>query len=148
MDRVAIAIVLSIIVSAASADTSTSKVVDGVAVYIGVSPAEMIRGHPKAHPEGAMHEGVPKSSDEYHVIIALFDSKTGQRITDVTVKARVEGLGMAGAQKLLEPMTIADAVTYGNYFKMVGTGPFRITVSIQKPSASSAMQVQFEHKHQ
>ncbi|MDO9067071.1 MAG: hypothetical protein Q7W05_01285, partial [Deltaproteobacteria bacterium] len=37
-----------------AADISQYKVVDGVAIYIGVMPAEMVKGHPRTHSEGVM----------------------------------------------------------------------------------------------
>ena len=36
-----------------------SKVADGVTIYLGVVPAEVVLGHPAEHPEGGMHKGGP-----------------------------------------------------------------------------------------
>lgn len=41
----------------AAATASERGVVDGVAVYLGIVPAEIVRGHPREHPEGEMHGG-------------------------------------------------------------------------------------------
>lgn len=128
--------------------SSLQKVVDGVAIYLGVLPSEMVRGHPKAHPEGAMHGGVPASEPYHHIIVALFDNQSGERITDVEVKARVEELGhLSPSEKPLEPMTIADTVTYGNYFKLPGKGPYQITVEIRRPGSSHVTEARFEYRH-
>ena len=66
-------------------ELSYSQVVDGVAVYFGMIPAELVRGHPREHPEGVMHGGVPVG--ESHLTVAVFDDKTGRRISDAEVTA-------------------------------------------------------------
>jgi hypothetical protein len=47
-----------------------------------------------------------------------------------------------------EPMKIASTVTYGNYFRMVGHGPFRISLTIHIPGEPQAISAEFEHRHQ
>ena len=43
---------------AAAANASENfQAVDGVAIYLGVMPAQIIQGHPKGHPEARMHGG-------------------------------------------------------------------------------------------
>jgi heme A synthase len=66
---------LLLVVSATAAAGGYRQVVDGVAVYFGVMPAELVRGHPQEHPEGQMHGGVPVG--ENHIMVALFEDKTG-----------------------------------------------------------------------
>src|SRR5512136_2529449 len=78
------------------ADTaSDSKTVGNVVIYMGLLPAEIIRGHPHDHPETTMHGGRPGGSGEYHVVIALFDAKSGARITKADAAARVSEIGLA-----------------------------------------------------
>lgn len=144
-----IAALLVMMAGAALANgSSLQKVVDGVAIYLGVLPSEMVRGHPKAHPEGAMHGGVPASEQYHHIIVALFENQSGDRITDVEIKARVEELGhLSPSEKQLEPMTIADTVTYGNYFKLPGKGPYQITVEIRRRGLPRVIEARFEYRH-
>lgn len=133
----------------ATADTgSDSKTVGNVKIYMGLLPADMIRGHPAGHPEASMHGGAREGGDEYHVIIALFDAKTGSRIESADISARVSEVGLAGAEKKLEPMQIAGTVTYGNFFRMAGNGPFEIAVTIRLPGQAQAITTSFEHRHQ
>ena len=133
----------------AMADTgSGSKTVGNVVIYMGLLPAEMILGHPADHPESSMHGGRPKGSGQYHVVIALFDAKTGARIEKAEVTARVSEIGLAGEEKKLEPMEIAGTETYGNYFRMAGSGPFRINVTIRVPGEPREIKTEFEHRHQ
>lgn len=48
-----------------TAFSGNSGVVDGVVVYLGVLPGEMVRGHPAAHPEVSMHGGASGSRGEH-----------------------------------------------------------------------------------
>lgn len=125
-----------------------SKTVGNVVIYLGLLPAEMIRGHPAQHPETSMHGGRPAGTYEYHVIVALFDARSGARITKADVSARVSEIGLAGEQKRLEPMEIAGTETYGSYFPMAGNGPFRIALTIRVPGEPQEIKTTFEHRHQ
>ncbi|MEW5755866.1 MAG: hypothetical protein AB1810_06135 [Pseudomonadota bacterium] len=143
-----LAVVLSLQgATAAAMDTSQSKVVHGMAVYLGIFPAEIILGHPKEHPESEMHGGVPGGKHKYHVVIALFDNATGKRVTDAEVKANVAEIGLAGQEKKLEPMKIADTVTYGNYFEMIGSNPYKIKLQIRRKGEKTAREAEFEVQH-
>lgn len=130
-----------------AADVATHKVVNGVAIYLGVLPSEMVLGHPNSHTEAGMHGGVPPGEHRYHVMVALFDAATGKRITGAQVKATVSELALSGTEKTLEPMLIADTISYGNYFKMSGTGIYRIQVQIRRPGAAQAIEAEFEYQH-
>lgn len=130
-----------------AADVTTHKVVNGVAIYLGVLPSEMVLGHPKSHTEAEMHGGIPAGEHRYHVTVALFDAVTGKRITGAQLKARVSEFGLSGIEKKLEPMTIAGAISYGNYFRMSGTGIYRIQVRIRRPGVAQAIEAEFEYQH-
>ncbi len=86
-------------------------------------------GHASSE-EARMHGGVPGGKDRYHLVVALFDHETGVRITDAEVSARVTEPGMATVETRLEPMTVADALTFGNYFTMSGQTMNRISLRI------------------
>lgn len=145
-----LAIALAVVanVSIAAETGGHNKVVDGVAIYLGVMPAEIVQEHPEAHPERQMHRGTPSSKAYRHVVVALFDSTNGKRITDAQVTAKVAEISLAGSEKKLEPMNIADTITYGNYFPMSGAGPYRITVQIRRPGKTQPIKAVFEYRHQ
>jgi hypothetical protein len=146
-----VVLALSLLVGSAvrvRADETGYRIVDNVLIYLGVIPAAMIRGHPAGHPESLMHGGVPAGADEYHVLIALFNAKTYERISNAKVTARVSEIGLSGVEKKLEPMEIAGTTTFGNYFEMKGMGPFRIEVSVDIPGAPEEINAVFEHRHQ
>lgn len=147
--RAALAGIAALLLTAAfAADSNQHKVVHGVAIYLGVFPAEMILGHPKAHTEAEMHGGVPGGQHQQHVVVALFDNATGKRITGARVIANVSEIGLSGVQKKLESMLIAGTVSYGNYFSMPATNnPYRITVRIELPGVADVIEAQFDYQH-
>ncbi|MHB1233984.1 MAG: hypothetical protein ACYCZQ_15575 [Burkholderiales bacterium] len=147
--RAALAGITALLLTGAfAADSATHKVVHGVAIYLGVLPAEMILGHPKLHTEAEMHGGVPAGTHQYHVLVSLFDAASGKRISGAKVSARVYEIGRAGAQKKLEPMLIAGTVSYGDYFDMpTTTNPYRIRVRIELPGSTDIIEAEFEYQH-
>ena len=133
--------------AAVASEPGGYKVADGIAVYYAVLPAEMIRGHSKEHPEGAMHGGVPSGKHFHHVMVALFEAKTLDRITDAEVEATVTEIGLSGKTKDLEPFTVAGALTFGNYFEMPSQTIYRIKVRVRKPGSPETVEAEFEYTH-
>lgn len=123
------------------------RVVDGMAIYLGVMPAQIVRGHPRTHPEARMHGGVPIAGYRDHIVVALFDNTTGQRIQDAQVTGSVMEIGRGSEQKRLEPMRIADSVTYSNYFDIPGNNIYHIKVQIRRPGVPGSVEAQFTHRH-
>ena len=109
----------------ATAFTGDYGIVDGVSVFFGVMPGEIVRGHPATHPEASMHGGPSGSRGERHVLISLYDAKK-TRLENMEVLARVGEYGLSAVQKPLEPMQLAGTVTYGNFFSMPKPGPYAI----------------------
>ena len=56
----------------AAASANEHVVVDGVSIYLGIVPAEIVGGHPREHAESEMHGGPPAGKHVYHLIIAVF----------------------------------------------------------------------------
>jgi hypothetical protein len=130
------------------ADDPTGFVLaDGIGVYYAVLPSEMIRGYPKGSPEFDMHGGPPGGKHYHHVMVALFEGKTLERIIDAEVKAAVAEIGLAATVRELEPMSVANALTYGNYFYFSNFATYKITVEILRPGSTKAVKVSFEYKH-
>jgi hypothetical protein len=134
--------------SAMAADSPYHRQVDGLSVYLGVLPAALVeRRHPAAHPEGAMHGGPPRGQHAYHVMVSVFDDETGERVEDLEVEARVTPLGRAAIARRLEPMSMADTITYGNYFNLATSGPHRIRVSLSRHGVADRSTVEFTYEH-
>ena len=121
------------------------KVVNGVEIYLGIVPAEMIRGHGRGHAESTMHGGIPSGGRYHHVMIAVFDNNSGKRIENAEVEATVRELGLSGQRKRLEPMVIANTMTYGNYFSMAAGGIYRIYLQIRLPGVARPLKARFEY---
>lgn len=119
-----------------------------IAAYLGVVPAEIVKGHPAGHPEQAMHGGVPSGDHVQHIVIALFDAPTGQRIENATVDAHVTGPGHIGTRIALEPMLIEGVVTYGGFVTMAGTDRYNIDLTVKKPGEAGATKISFVYDHE
>ena len=130
---------------AAPARAEHSKTVGGLTVYLGVVPAEVVKGHEPGHSERQMHEGVPSRRGQYHVMVVIFESASGKRITDARVVARVSEPGLAPVQKQLEPMAIAGAMSFGNYFPMGSAGPYSIKVAFEPAAAKQKFETEFRY---
>jgi hypothetical protein len=76
-------------------------------------------------------------------MVALFETKTGARITDAQVGARLVSPSQSAPETKLEPMAIAGAQTYGNYFDMTAGGSYRIDVSIRRPGYAEPIHATF-----
>jgi hypothetical protein len=130
---------------AVAAEGGETKTVGGLTVYLGVVPAELVKGPGPHSTERPMHGGAPRGSHEHHIVVAVFDSATNARIEDATVTAKVSGLGLSGPQKTLEPMKIADTITYGAYFNLTAD-LYTIRVTVQRPGAQSVV-LDFKYDH-
>jgi len=119
----------------------------GVEAYAGVVPAQITKGHEPTQPEGPMHGGVPRGANQYHLVAAIFDVYTGERITDASVTAKVSGLDLAGPTKAVEPMTIAGTITYGAYFDLPGFDFYTIVLTIKRPVAPQPITLNFTCDH-
>lgn len=127
-------------------ESDGTKFVDGMIAYYGVVPSEIIGTHPPTHPEAEMHGGVPSGKRSHHLVVALFEEERFERITDADVSATVAEVGLAGRTKQLEPFTVNDALTYGNYFDFTLRTRYLITVSVRRPGKAEA-KFQFEYEH-
>lgn len=125
-------------------ENGQQKTVDGVSVYMGVLPAEMLLGHPKGHHEREMHGGVPAGTNRYHVVVALFDAASGRRVTEAQVKIGGASIGMAASRKKAEPMLVNNVTTYGTYITLPGPGPYKIQVEIRRPGSDKVLEVEFD----
>lgn len=128
----ALSLVFFLSVSAAlwADQKDTHKKAGGIEFYMGVIPAEVIQGRGLSE-ERQMHGGVPAGSKGYHLVVALFDQESGDRIEDAKVMARVTVPGRADVENPLEAMKVADAVTFGNYFVLSDLTLNRISVQVR-----------------
>jgi hypothetical protein len=126
-----------------AAEIGPAKTAGGLTVSIGVVPAEIVKGQHPAGPQ--VHGGVPKGAHEYHLVAAVFDAATSARITDAKVTAKVSALGLSGPQKRLEPMKIADTITYGAFFTLT-SDLYTIKVTVERPG-TQPVTLEFKYDH-
>lgn len=143
-----IALLASVNSASAADDAAQYKQSQGLAVYLGVLPAAMVKGHDPGHAESTMHGGAPAGSHEYHLLVAVFEESSGLRIVDAEVIATVTGLGHVGGTRLqLEPMRIEDTVTYGNFIDFPGADLYTIKVSVRRRDAPHPIAFEFSYDH-
>ena len=132
---------------AIAADDAPYKLAGGLAVYVGVVPAEIVKGHPSGHAEQTMHGGVPKGAHEYHVVAAVFDAASGARVSDAAVTAQISGLGLSGTKTTLDPMEIANTISYGGFFDLPGRDLYTIRLTIERPGQPNPVSLELKYDH-
>ena len=130
-----------------AADSEHHDSFRNIEVFYGVIPSQVLLTHPIEHAERKMHHGVPPGADQYHLIVSVFDERTKQRIVDADVSASISSAGLQVQRKKLESMEFAGAVTYGNYFRMPQTGPYRIVVDVKRVGSPRPVSTRFEYSH-
>jgi hypothetical protein len=134
---------------AIAAETEQSTTAGGLTIYLGVVPAEIVKGPPKhVNLSKGPHDYQisSKSPHEYHVVAAIFDAKSGERISDAAVTAEVSGLGLSGSKEKLEPMQIAGTTAYGGFFDLPGSDLYTVKLTVERTGASP-VDLQFKYDH-
>lgn len=152
--QLAFAVVGALALLAAGATSTIAQSTDNyvtvgtIAAYLGVVPAGIVAEHPAGHPEQAMHGGAPLGAHVQHIVIALFDAPTGQRIENAKVDASVSGPGHIGTRVALEPMLIEGVITYGGFAAMAGAGQYNIDLTVKRPGDTNATKISFVYDHE
>jgi hypothetical protein len=118
-----------------------SQVAGDMRFDYGLAPSAQVATHPTGHPEAAMHGGPLNAPHAYHVTLALFDAKTGARVTNANVTMGISGPGHPGVGATpMDPMTVNGAVTYGAYVTLPTEASYRLTFEARRygPPATSA----------
>jgi hypothetical protein len=131
----------------AQVDPGVQRTADFV-VYFGIMPAELAQSRLAAHPTPApAHDAPPFLADTHHVIVAVFDARSGERVTDATVQARHEpGRGVA-TEKSLVPMPLGDALSYGNTFVVPDGTNHRFVLSIRQGARDARVEFTYDNRH-
>lgn len=142
----ALLIVALLVSGSAMARDDWYRTVGGLSVYLGIVPAEIVNGPSFDVRERSMHGGASGRSHEYHVVAAVYESASKARVSDATVTAKASGLGLSGYEKTLEPMKIADTITYGGFFNLP-TDLYTIRLTVQRPGSKPVtMDFKFDHR--
>lgn len=146
---------LSVLVFATTAGTvmaddtpDTGHRADGLVIYFAAIPAAFVLAHPGEHTGREMHGGAPDGHYVHHLIVALFDSSTGTRITDASVLAVIRG-GVSPSEARVEfaPMAIAGAPAYGGFADLPPRDRYRIEIEVVRPGGGAAVRTVFWHQH-
>lgn len=122
------------------------KTVDGMEIYLGLMPAEVMRASPSGSAERTMHGGVPSGSGYFHVSVSVFDAASKSPVAGAKVNLRVGYLDGSGVSKVLEPVTLNNVPSYGNYVRLRRNTQYVLIVRVQKPDMPRAAEARFEHK--
>lgn len=128
-------------------DTELTKSANGLTVYLGVVPAQIVKGLKQQPGEPPMHGHVPNNLHEYHVLAAVFDAATGARVSDAAVTAQVSGVGLSGTRKKLEAMQIEGTTTYGMFFDLPGADLYTIKLHVDRPAPAHSVDLEFKYDH-
>lgn len=132
---------------AGAAEPELSKTSGGLIVYLGVIPAEIVKGPGPHSAERPMHGRIPRGPHEFHVVAAVFDAANSARISDASVTAQVSGLGLSGGKKKLEPMQIEGTTTYGAFFNLPGRDIYKVKLSIERSGTARPVTFEFKYDH-
>jgi hypothetical protein len=103
-------------------------------MYVGVVPAELAQAEVDLHAKPSEHTTqTPNLRGRHHVVVALFDTRTGRRITDAKVTATLRGPSGAPSLKPLEPMQVGDVMSYGNVFVISELPGHRFEIEVARP---------------
>ncbi len=141
------AAVVMLFVGTALADHSSGyKVADGMTIYYAVIPAEMLRSYAKDSPEAIAHERIPRGKKAHHLMVALFEGESMERIKDARVTVRIRETGLGWTKKRLEPMTLNDALTYCNYFTFSSHALYTVVIEVRRPGSPAVVMTEFEYR--
>jgi hypothetical protein len=129
---------------ATSAEHPSGYVVsNGMTVYLGIMPVNALRKHPEALPKD---HPLPSGKNLHHVLVAIFDSATGERVTEAEVEARISPLGLAGLKKPMHPSAAAGQLTFCNFFTLSPGDTYVIRVDIRRPGTPSVATAEFTRR--
>lgn len=144
--KISTALIASILAFASSAALADHynwvKQTDGLTFRLGITPATYVKDHPELLPAG---HPVVEGTDQFHVLVAVFDSTTGARLKDADVEATIGQLGFGGASKNMVPWSVNGMLTYCNFFAMSPGNVNVIDVRVSKSEGEPPITVQFTH---
>lgn len=133
--------------AAAQADPGVQRTADFV-VYFGIMPAELAQSRLVVHPTSApAHDAPPFPADTHHVIVAVFDARSGERVTDATVQARHAPARGVATEKPLVPMPLGDALSYGNTFVVPDGINHRFVLRIRQGERDARVEFSYDNRH-
>lgn len=117
-------------------------------VYFGIMPAGLAQSRLSAHPsDPGPHGATPLLADTHHLVVAVFDTHSGARVTDAAVQAHhVPPHGVAIDKPLL-PMALGDTLSYGNAFFIPDGANHRFVVRIRRGERVARVEFTYDNLH-
>ena len=129
-----------------AADTDQPKTAGGLRVYLGIIPAEIVGEQSLLPPtDQAMHGGIPSRVHEYHLVTAIFDARSGERIVDATVTAQVSALNVPTTTKKLDLMERAGSPRYGSFFNLPTHELYTVKLTIERAADARPVMIEFRY---
>jgi hypothetical protein len=126
---------------------STSRQAGGLTVDLAVIPASFVLGHSPEHTGQGVHGGRSSSRYSHHLIVAVFDSQSGLRVTDATVRVFITSSHHPAEHADLEPMALGGAATYGGFVDMPPRDTYHISVEVRRGEGMAPVTADFWHRH-
>ena len=121
--------------AAARAEESSQSVSEqGLRAYFGFVPSAVAQDPARSGGATSQHGAPAPGEHSYHLIVAIFNAATEERITNATVTASVHlhQPARGAPAKTLDPMKIGDTISYGNFFELPRGGVYRIRLSVAR----------------
>ena len=140
-------IVAALGLAAATAHAQGRLERDGVVLYWGLVPSGLLS---QEHAQEDLHGGRPPGGGKLnHLVIALFDARSGTRIDKAVVRAQLSEPGIVDAPaRYLVPMSVNGQASYGQVFGMVHGGPYRFGVYVQLEQGAEELQFDIQAQAQ
>ena len=116
----------------------------GLVLHYGLVPAEMVLAVPRPQAEREMHGAAGRSGS--HLVLAIFDAASGQRVSQAEVVTHITLVGGASTTKRLELMTINDLASYGAFVPVGAPGIYKIRFEVKRPGVEGTASAEFEHR--
>lgn len=140
-------------ISAVPAQAGVNKpyvIVDSTIVYLGIVPAALTRDYSAERMgDAAMGGKAVNSIHNIHLLVALFDHGTGERLISAHVSARFLGERGRKWSVMLKPMIVNGSMTYGAYSSMGADENASVFIDVVRPfgSRTQSLSARFEYSH-
>jgi len=137
--------------NAVAENTDLHALSESYQVYLGIVPGTRITKEPYlVDRDKSLHGGIDSlSSNDYHVMVAIFDKEENRRIKDATVIAKIDKKGFMSNENItmpMEKMVTSGTVSYGNFFNMKSDSTYTMTIEIYRPRSNGYEEVEFTFK--
>lgn len=116
----------------------------GLALHYGLVPAEMVLAVPRPQAEREMHGAAGRSGS--HLVLAIFDAESGQRVSQAEVVTHITLVGGASTTKRLELMKINELASFGAFVPVGAPGIYKIRFEVRRPGVEGTASAEFEHR--